>query len=211
MPVDEFASLAARADVCRLLAACYYQPGTEFAEEKIFDTMLAAAAAVDPAMAAAVHRLGAAFVADDLQSLLVDYTRLFLGPAHTLAQPYGSVWMDARQALMQESTLALTALYEEGGFEVADDFRDLPDHIAAELEFLYLLLFRRAEAARNADAAAAAWLDALQRRFLDEHLGRWAPPFTAAVREGAQSAFYRELAALTDAFVRREAGTPRGH
>ena len=33
----------AREDLCRFLAACYYQPGPEFAEEKVFDSMLAAA------------------------------------------------------------------------------------------------------------------------------------------------------------------------
>ena len=37
--------IAARADLCRLLAACYYQPGPEFAEERVFDSMRVAAAA----------------------------------------------------------------------------------------------------------------------------------------------------------------------
>ena len=47
-------------------------------------------------------------------------------------------------------------------------------------------------------------------RFLDEHLGRWVRPFTAAVSSGAQSAFYRELAELTDRFVRMESGSTGG-
>ena len=34
---------SAREDLCRFLAACYYEPGPEFAEEKLFDSMLAAA------------------------------------------------------------------------------------------------------------------------------------------------------------------------
>ena len=33
----------AREDLCRLPAACYYQPGQEFAEERVFDFMLGAA------------------------------------------------------------------------------------------------------------------------------------------------------------------------
>lgn len=99
--------------------------------------------------------------------------------------------------------MALLALYEKGGFDIAEDFRELPDHIAAELEFLYLLLFRESRAG-GADAAS------LKKRFLEEHLGRWAGPFTDAVQAGAQCAFYRELGDLTHRFVAMEARRAAG-
>jgi len=206
MSADDFALLAARADLCRLLAACYYQPGPEFAEEKVFDAMLGAASVIDAALAPAARRIGAAFDAVDPQELLIDYTRLFIGPLDTIAQPYGSVWLDARKSLMQDSTQSVLALYAEGGFEMDEGFRELPDHIAAEMEFLYLLLFRQAEACSKDDAQERTRLAGLQRRFLDEHLGRWIEPFTTAIAAGAQTAFYRELAGLTRHFVESERG-----
>lgn len=196
--------VAARADLSRLLAACFYEPAAEFAEEKVFDAMVTAADAISPELGASARRLGQAFAADDLQTLLIDYTRLFLAPEGSLAQPYGSVWLTDAQPLMQQSTLAIIALYEEGGFEVAKDFLDLPDHIAAELEFLYALIFREAQALRQGDGAAAGAARALRRRLLAEHLGRTTPSFAAAMRTGAQTAFYRELAILTDRHVERE-------
>ena len=195
---------AARETLCRLLAACYYQPGAEFAEEKVFDSMLDAASRIDPALAAHARRLGEQFSAEGLESLLLDYTRLFLGPDEVIAQPYGSVWLSGEKTLMGDSSMAVLNLYEEGEFEIAEDFRELPDHIAAELEFLYLLIFRQNQARRSGDAAARETVTALRKRFLDEHLARWAGPFTAAVRSGAQSAFYRELAELTDRFIKME-------
>ena len=204
MPTDDFETLAARADLARLLAACFYEPGPEFAEEKLFESMAAAAARIDPALAEQVRRTAAAFAAEDHQVLLVDYTRLFLGPADAPARPYGSIWLEARQGLMQDSTMALLDLYADGGFEMDESFRDLPDHVAAELEFLYLLLFRRAEAIRSGDADQGRKYSLLQRRLLDEHLGRWAEPFTKAMEEGAQTAFYRELAGTTRSFARLE-------
>jgi TorA maturation chaperone TorD len=197
---------AARADLARLLAACYYEPGAEFAEERVFESIVAAATRVDPALAGPARRLGEAFAAARLEDLLVDYTRLFLGPVKALAQPYGSVWLETDGGLMQGSTVALTALYAEGGFEIAQEFRDLPDHVAAELEFLYLLLFKLAQARMSGESEGASTADALRRRFLPGHLGAWVGPFAAAVRAGAQTDFYRALADLTERFVGLEAG-----
>jgi TorA maturation chaperone TorD len=204
MLAHDFDELSARADLSRLLAACYYQPGPEFAEEKLFDSLSGAAARLGADLESCAGRLAAAFAAEDEQELLIDYTRLFLGPLDAPAKPYGSVWLEGRQSLMRESTAAVQALYAEGGFEIDEEFRDLPDHVAAELEFLYLLLFRQAEALRQGDDGAAARSAALRRRFLDQHLGRWIGPFCAAVRDGAKTAFYRELAVLSESFVRRE-------
>lgn len=195
----------ARENLCRFLAACYYQPGPEYAEEKVFDSMFDAATRIHPDLAAHARRLGAEFSAEGPESLLVDYTRLFLGPSHIIAKPYGSVWLDGEETLMQDSTMAVQELYEEGGFEINEDFRELPDHIAAELEFLYLLIYRENEARRNDDPEALTAMAGLRKRFLDEHLGSWVGPFTAAVKAGAQSGFYRELAELTDRFVKMEA------
>jgi TorA maturation chaperone TorD len=47
--------------------------------------------------------------------------------------------------------------------------------------------------------------------FLDIHLGAWVAPFAAAVAAHAQTAFYRELAALTERFVRMEQGSATSH
>ncbi|MFA7278799.1 MAG: molecular chaperone TorD family protein, partial [Sterolibacterium sp.] len=196
----------AREDLCRYLAACYYQPGPEFAEEKVFDSMLAAATRIHPDLAAHARRLGEAFAAEGAEDLLLDYTRLFLGPNHIIAKPYGSVWLEQDGPLMGESTVAVLSLYQEGGFDIDEGFRELPDHIAAELEFLYLLIFRENEAHQQGKLAVLEEKAALRRRFLDQHLGRWTSPFTAAVKEGAQTAYYRELADLTDKFVKMEAG-----
>ena len=195
----------AREDLCRFLAACYYQPGPEFAEEKVYDSMLRAATRIHPEIAAQARRLGEEFSAEGLESLLLDYTRLFLGPSHAIAKPYGSVWLEDRNTLMGDSTMAVLALYEEGDFEIDEEFRELPDHIAAELEFLYLLIYRENEGHRNGEPEAVKAATGLKKRFLDEQLGLWIGPFPTAVKGGAQSGFYRQLAELTDRFVKMEA------
>jgi TorA maturation chaperone TorD len=201
---------AARAELARFIAACYYEPGPEFAEERLFDSMRAAAARVDPALEAITQRLGEAFAAAPLQELSVDHARLFLGPGPARARPYASVWLTGENRLMEAPALEVRELYAEAGFELDASFHELPDHVAAELEFFYLLIHRGNVAQYSGDNLAQAEVAALRRRFVDEHLGRWLGPFLLAMHEGAETAFYEALAELTEAFVRIEAVAAAG-
>ncbi|MBU3996650.1 MAG: molecular chaperone TorD family protein, partial [Gammaproteobacteria bacterium] len=179
----------ARADLCRFLSACYYEPAPEFAEENLFDSLLVATRQVHPDLAEQARKLGEAFASQDLQTLLVDYTRLFLGPMQALASPYGSAWLNTPVPTEGNPPLAVLDLYSEGGFDMDADFRELPDHVAVELEFLYLLTFNKnhADAAgvQNDSATTPTTIAALRERFLHEHLGAWIGPFAAAVKANA--------------------------
>jgi TorA maturation chaperone TorD len=201
----------AREDLCRFLAACFYEPAPMFAEARLFDSMRLAAEQVDADLGVRARRLGEAFAKNALQDLLVDYTRLFLGPVQPLAKPYGSFWLSGESTLMQDSTRQVLELYAQAGFDIDDGFHELPDHVAVELEFLYLLAFRQNRARHDADAAALDELLRLEQRFLGQHLGAWFAPFTAAMAAGAQTDFYRELAALTDAFLRLQLARAQPH
>jgi len=191
----------AHEDLCRFLAACYYEPCAEFGEEKLFDSMLAAASQIDPELADLARQLGEDFAAEELQTLLVDYARLFLGPGEVLARPYGSFWLSGDKTVMQESTLAVLDLYQQGGFDLDEGFMEVPDHVAVELEFLYLLTFQRHQAQLAGQEEARLAAEQLQARFLGEHLGVWIDSFSAALEAGAETAFYRHLAQLTRRFV----------
>lgn len=194
----------ARQELCRFLAGCYYEPGPEFAEERLFESILAASQRIDPELAQHAQRLGQAFTAATLQDLLVDYTRLFLGAPQALAKPYASVWLTSAPELMQDSAMELQQLYQQGGFEIDPEFRDLPDHVAVELEFLYLLTYQENQAKATGDEAALQAVEGLRTAFIIGHLGRWLGPFILAVHDHAQSDFYRELAEFTELFVRLE-------
>ena len=204
---------SAREDLFRFLSACYYEPAPEFEEEKLFDSIRLAASKVHPDLVEPARRLGEAFAAQDLQTLLVDYTRLFLGPIEARANPYGASWLSRPDVTDEDPNPLPTVLefYSVGGFEIDSDFRELPDHVAVELEFLYLLTFNsnRAQAAGKADELAA--IDQLRGRFLGEHLGAWIGPFSAAIKQGAKTAFYPALATFTEQFVKMESSRLARH
>lgn len=196
----------ARADLYRFLSACFYEPEQAFVEENLFHSILIAAERLSPELAGRARHLGQAFVADDLQTLLVDYTRLFLGPLQVRAQPYGSSWLKTPVTSEDNPPLAVLDLYSEGGFELDGGFAELPDHVAVELEFLYLLAYNKNQAEMSGQANEVQKIDGLQRQFFQEHLGLWIEPFATAVKAEAETAFYRGLADLTLQFVKSEMG-----
>ncbi|MCP5371242.1 MAG: molecular chaperone TorD family protein [Hyphomicrobiales bacterium] len=200
----------ARADLYRLLSACYYQPEAAFLEEDVFGQLEEAAARVCPDLQSDAAALGDGFRDTDLQELTLDYTRLFLGPFDIRAKPYGSIYLDGDGTVMGASTANVLALYREGGFEIADDIHEVPDHVALELEFAYLLSLALAEPAVAAEHARRR---NLKRRFVEAHLGRWISRLADAMRAGAETDFYRRLADLTQRVVlqdRRELGQRTG-
>jgi TorA maturation chaperone TorD len=194
----------ARVDIWRFLSACYYEPAVEFTEEKLFDSIALATRQAYPELAGLAARLGPAFAAENLQTLLVDYTRLFLGPMKALASPYSASWLPAPVVGDEVLPPPVLDFYADGGFEVDGELAELPDHVAIELEFVYLLSFNTRQADLAGNASDITSTADLQERFLHEHLGAWISPFAAAVKAHAETAFYRELAELTQRIVHLE-------
>lgn len=195
----------ARTDLCRFLSACYYEPDESFQQEGLFDSLLTAATQLGPNWVQGAQRLRKSFFAHDMQTLLVDHARLFIGPMKPLAPPYGSAWLPipALNETEEAPPPAVLAMYSASGFDMDDGFRELPDHIAVELEFLYLLTFNEAIATATGNPEGAQLAMSSRERFLGEHLGVWVGPFTQAVLDHAQTPFYRELAVFTEQFVQQ--------
>ena len=203
MDPEELERSVALQELCRFLSACYYEPGPEFLEERVFDSMVTVAKFIGPEFEMAAHRLGNAFEAEGPDRLLVDYTHLFLGPVQVLAKPYESSWSGTDDS-GPESIHTTMELYREGGFDVSDDFHELPDHIAVELEYLYLLRSRENHGRQTGNVDVTNKARGLRCRLLAEHLGRWTVPFTAEMKAGAETNYYRELADLTSSYVNLE-------
>ncbi|WP_253737529.1 TorD/DmsD family molecular chaperone [Halohasta salina] len=124
----------------------------------------------------------------DPDDLRVEYTRLFIGPAGPPCPPYESVYRDGEDdaefgPVEGPSTVAVRRWYRAFGVHPAPEYSDLPDHIAAELEF----------AAALADEGRVDRLE----QFLDEHLRVWADTFLDRVEAETCEGFYAALARTT--------------
>ena len=192
---------ATREDIYRLLAACYYSPTPALLEE---DCCAVLATLLEGVMPAAAQDAASAAVAagnSTLEALAVEHARLFIGPFQLVAPPYGSIYLDEAKTVMGDSTAKVAAFYHTCGLHLADDFHELPDHFAVELEFMSFLAFKQREAEAAGDKAAGRRFISLQREFLDRFLLPWLEPFTSAVVIDAEAPFYQEIARCTAAFI----------
>ena len=139
---------------------------------------------------------------DAREYLKVDYARLFVGPFNLLAPPYGSVYLENERLVMGNSTADVQQRYKAAGLDVATDFKDAPDHIAAELEFMHFLIFKEMEAINQADVHSIITCLLNQQSFLQYHLGAWVTEFTDNVVDTAKTSFYQNLARATEAFIK---------
>jgi TorA maturation chaperone TorD len=105
--------------------------------------------------------------------LLQIYSRVFLAPPRHTQINTGS-YLDG--SVGGGCVLALEQEYLRHGVARADDFHDLADHVAVQIEFVAWLFLRAAGGAQAGDAAAAG-LESHAPRFLYDYPRRWLPPF----------------------------------
>ena len=139
----------------------------------------------------------------DLEPLKVDFAKLFVGPYQLSAAPYGSVYLEGERKMMGNSTLDVRERYRDAGLDTAKDFKDAPDHITAELEFMYYLIFKEFEAVSSLDMQTATDYIQKQKSFLEDHLMAWVPKFVANIIENAETLFYQYLAKVTESFLKK--------
>jgi len=136
-----------------------------------------------------VENRGAGPVAAEL---LMEYCRLFLGPGGVPCPPYGSVYLDGG-CVMGPSTLDARSRYQSAGLNVSGSWKEPPDHICVELDFMVRLSGACSLAAEGDEDVEAARLLRIQAEFLRDHLGRWGPLFAGRLDQATSLHLYRFL------------------
>lgn len=193
----------ARAAAYRQLAEAFCPPSPALPDG--LREMASALALLESAAAPDVARLvDGRCTEENRHTLTIDHAALFVGPFSVPAPPYGSVYLENDRRLMGNSTADARKQYLDLGFDLSPDFKDAPDHICAELEFMSLLIRQEMEAIGNGDYRLLSENIRRQKTFLIRHLGAWVPEFADRVRTHARTDFYRFLASVTETFVAEE-------
>ncbi len=194
-----------RGDCYKLLSACFYLPKKEiYLEEKVFKTLTSLLNTLCPDAAIFSAAMEETIQKYSNEDLAVEYARLFVGPFELKAPPYGSVYLDGGRRVMGNSTMEVIRLYEEAGLVMDKDFKELPDHIAVELEFMYYLIYKEVEALEKSEKDKALAFGEIRNHFFNRFLSPWIPPFCEKIKETTDNHFYIALADCLSTFVSKK-------
>lgn len=132
--------------------------------------------------------------------LLVEYTRLFIGPFKILAQPYSCFYFGGK-TLLSDETLWVINYYEKMGLKFDDSIKDAPDHVAVETEFIYYLIFNKINKLENGNSTEAAFYYEGLNDFYSNHYKIWVPQFCQNIINNTNNDFYRHFAEFFKSFI----------
>jgi TorA maturation chaperone TorD len=194
-----------RGDCYRLLSACFYLPKKElFLEEGLFKNLSMLLKSICPGAAIFSAEMEEAIREYNNEDLSVEYAKLFVGPYDLKAPPYGSVYLEGGRRVMGDSTMEVIKSYHEEGLYMDEDFKELPDHIAVELEFMNYLIYKEIDTYMKSKFEDAMEVLRHQELFLKKYLGAWISNFSKAIIENSDNPFYISLAKCTEVFIKTD-------
>ena len=204
-------SWAAHVEVRRLLSALLCQPERDaLIQESVVPRLVSSLNELVSGNANGDAGLLRALDEEDQETLLAEYTRIFIGPNKLPAPPYASVYREAGRQVSGKVTEEVRRLYEEEGLAVSEGVHEPADHVALEFEFAAFLLEKAAQAWVDGSLEEAERLAAKARDFEVEHLRSWLPDLAASIEAAAETAFYRGVAGSLVRYCNTETPTLTG-
>lgn len=192
----------ARAGIFNIFTALLCQPEKELVENnEIFDTLKSALNIVNPDCSKIVDQMQKTVKQNTVQELLVEYSKLFIGPFKTLVPPYSSLYF-GNDTLMSDQTVWVINSYRKSGLEFNEKIKDVPDHVAVETEFMYFLIHNEIKEldAGNRNKSFSMWEN--QKEFFEKHYKKWVPEFCAKVATETNNEYFEVLSECLNTFIK---------
>ncbi len=201
---------AAHQSVYGFLAACFARPLAPRELEAVrpagtadTDTRLC-----DDDLSAILQSLTSKY---DPQTCQQEFMALFKVPGGPYVAPYESVFRDIHEIegqrvgglLLGQSAIDVQKWYRLAALEFKDDCKELPDHIALELEYLAHLCGKEREFTAAGDESHMRRAQEMQRDFLAAHVCSWIGALRDRIVEKAKSSFYSTVADMAVAVTTR--------
>lgn len=141
----------------------------------------------------------------DSAQVIAEHARVLGHIPRAAATPYETEWTGAAGEFLQYHQISdIAAFYHAFGLQIAKHCDERPDHVSVELEFLHYLCVKEAWAHEHDRADLAELCRDTERRFLAEHLARWAPGLCARIDRASAGGFYSGTAALLRVWLETE-------
>ena len=131
-----------------------------------------------------------------------EYVALFT--VNPYAPPYESYYQDPEGFVRSWIVIQLEKEYAGAGLNITSSFKEPPDHVAIELEFMAFLCSLEAKAHKTSNENDIKTFVEQQSKFLNSHLGKWYPRFAQAVTDSPAKSLYKHTVDATYTFLRHE-------
>jgi len=147
-----------------------------------------------------------------------EFMNLFKVPGGQYVTPYESVYRDTRDIagkkvkglLMGQYAVDVQKWYQLAALEIADEYKDLPDHICLEFNYLAHLCGKESKFASVGDEKKIIRTWSMQRDFLAGHIVPWIALLSDKIHENSQHAYFCAVANMAVEFTKRDLATLEG-
>ena len=203
-----------RSAVYKALADIYRYPDSQWLEDMssrkkelstLFEDLVHQTGFISEALATTFSSSFDGFILEDTQ---VEYVRLF--DYRPPCKIYESAHVKLKGDNPAQLYLLIEGCYEQFGLVMSETFKDPPDHLSIELEFMHFLAHKEARALQaGSENEVEKYLQA-QRDFSANHITQWVPEFCDCLTKKARHDFYRHLGEVTGRFVDRDSAYLKG-
>lgn len=134
----------------------------------------------------------------DVESLVNEYTRLFIGPGKIPVPPYASFYLskEPQPKLMDENTIEVRKQYLKDNIVMANLNAVPDDYLGAELEYMTYLTNGSIESIQKQDTKELHQFLESQMNFIRNHLLPWIPKFSLDLISSTREDFFKGFALL---------------
>lgn len=138
------------------------------------------------------------------EELRSEYTRLLSLTVAGGIPPYETEYGHKDIFFKTQRLADIAGFYRAFGLDLEDEAHERVDFIGAELEFLHWLTLKEERAREKKDLENEQLCLDARKKFLQDHLGRWAAFFGDEIARATRHPFYRELGRHLLGFIESE-------
>ncbi|MEK6569907.1 MAG: molecular chaperone TorD family protein, partial [Bacteroidota bacterium] len=138
------------------------------------------------------------------EELQHEYNRLFAHLGSAKCPPYETEYGYDNVFQKTEAMADIAGFYNAFGLGVREENSERVDFISMELEFMSYLALKEAYAREHGEEKHLEICTDAQRKFVQDHLGRWISIFTKILANSSENTFYLQLGNLTGQFLESE-------
>ena len=134
-----------------------------------------------------------------LGKLQEEYVPLF--NLNSVCQPYETEYTSPHVFSKTQTLADISGFYQAFGLEISSEQKERVDFIGTQLEFMGYLCFKATHALENKNDSNYDICFEAQKKFLKDHLGKWAKFFVQKLLAHTENLFYKTLAQVLLSFL----------